>query len=224
MFGFQAATNMDGLVETCRHAAHTQHSGKTPDQAKEEFKEHVAEFYAANGDPVPGVVGSVTEREPLAPPTSGSDSSGSYFSAQSQLGELPVTKGDVLFNAVTKEEGNCLKQGSRTELEIWSSRSVTVASDDALGHDKPTLGENDRLGSKARSGIIKAPVRPSIFSKEWWTPPKGLAVATATSAGVALLAGGIYLLNKYFRRKKTGHGKRIHARSWNIERTDFVRF
>src|SRR5271169_7050170 len=31
--GFKAVTNIDGLVETCRHAAHTQHWGKTPQQA-----------------------------------------------------------------------------------------------------------------------------------------------------------------------------------------------
>ena len=231
MLGFKAVTNMDGLVETCRHAAHTQHWGKTPEQAREEFNERVVELYKGIGESVPvphdkSMIASETERKGIASENHGSDS---YFSAQSQLSELPVANGDGLLNVASKE-GYRLEQPLRPDAESWPSRSVTMASEDNLGHDRSnslTLSANNRLGSKATSGLTKAPARPNILSKEWWTPTRGLGVAAATGAGIALLAGGIHLFKKYFRsrrKKKSGHGKRIHARAWNIESPDFVRF
>ena len=223
LFGFKAVTNVDGLVETCRRAAHTRHWGKTSEQARDEFNERVTELYEANGESVPvpheqSMVESETEREGIASPDSGSDSSNSYFSAQSQPDEPRAAKGDGLIDPAPQKEGHRLERESMT---AWPSGSVPTASRDNLRHDKSnslTLGGSDRLGSKATSGVIKVAAGPNILSKEWWTPTRGLGVAAATSAGVALLAGGIYLFNKYFRiRRKTGRGKRIHARSWNIE-------
>ena len=229
MLGFKAFTNMDGLIETCRHAAHTQHWGKTPEQAREEFNERVVELYEANGESVPvphkeSMIKSKTVREGMASPDSGSSC---YFSAQDQLDEPSATNGDGLLDPVAKEDGHRLGPGSRPDSDNWSSCSVTMTSEDNPGHDNSNclrLGANNRLGSKATSGVIKAPARPNILSKEWWTPTRGLGVAAASGTGIALLAGGIYLFNKYFRKKKSGQGKRIHARSWNIDNPDFERF
>jgi hypothetical protein len=234
LLGFKAVTNMDGLVETCRNAAHTQHRGKTPEQAREEFSERVGELYEGIGESVPipredSMIESDMKRERIPSPDSGSDSSRSLFSAQYQLGELPGAKEGELFDVAPMED-HLLEQSLRPDLETWQSRSVTIASEDGLGHDKSnslTLGANDRLGSKVTSGAMKASARPNILSKEWWTPAKGLGVAAATGSAITLLAGGIYLLNKFFRtqkRRKGDRGKRIHARSWYIENPDSARF
>lgn len=231
MLGFKAVTNMDGLVETCRNAAHTQHRGKTPEQAREEFNERVGELYEGIGESVPvpqqdSTIESEMQRERIVSPDSGSDSSRSYFSAQYQLGELPVANGGELFDAIPKEDHR-LGQASRPDLEAWQSRSVTIASEDGDKSNSLTFGANDKLGSKATSRVMKASARPNILSKAWWTPARGLGVAAATGSGIALLAGGIYLFKKFFRtqkRRKGGHGKRIHARSWYIENPDVVRF
>src|SRR5271169_4151693 len=52
----KALTDMDQLIETYRHAAHTQHTGKPPEQAIAEFKERVTELYQANGETVPATL------------------------------------------------------------------------------------------------------------------------------------------------------------------------
>lgn len=223
MLGFKAATNIDGLVETCRHAAHTQHWGKTPEQAREEFNERVVELYEANGESVPVPDGDMVKSKPVR---EGSPDSGSscYFSAQDHLDEPSIAKGHGLLEAVAKEGSHRLGPGSRSDSDNWSSCSVTMTSEDNPGHDNLRLGAKNRLGSKATSGVNKVTAKPNILSKEWWTPTRGLGVAAASGAGIALLAGGIYLFNKFFRKKKSTQGKRIHARSWNIDNPDFEQF
>jgi len=64
---------------------------------------------------------------------------------------------------------------------------------------------------------MKAPVKFNIFSREWWTPTRGASFGVAAGIGFLLSAGGVYLFNKYIRkRKNAGRRRRLHARSWNI--------
>jgi hypothetical protein len=57
-----------------------------------------------------------------------------------------------------------------------------------------------------------------MLSEKWWTPQRGFIVAGATGLAASLIAGGIYLANKFIRPKQQAKGqksRRAHARSWN---------
>lgn len=189
---------MDGAVQTFRNAAHTAHAGKSPKQAKEEFNKWVIELYQGNDETIP-----------LPPLPTASQYDGSIVEADTRQQEVDV---------------------SAQLSEGWSSTSVTsmeTASGNVL---RSVTSGNEITNAKSGQALntaaikpIQAPVKFNIFSREWWTPTRGASFAVGAGIGLLLSAGGVYLFNKYIRKRKdAGRRRRFHARSWNISDTNSI--
>lgn len=189
---------MDGAVQTSRNAAHTAHAGKSPKQAKAEFNKWVIELYQANDETIP-----------LPPSPTASQYDGSVVEADTRQREVDV---------------------SAQLSEGWSSTSVTstesVSGDvlrAATSGTEITNAKSSQTSNTAAIKTAKAPVKFNIFSREWWTPTRGTSFAVGAGIALLLSAGGVYLFNKYVRKRKdAGRRRRFHARSWNISDTNSI--
>jgi hypothetical protein len=185
---------MDRAVQTFRNAAHTVHAGKSPEQAKAEFNKWVIDLYQANDEPIP------------LPPLTASQYDGSIVEADAGVDA-----------SAQLSEG--LSTTSVTSVETVSGdilRSVTS------GAEMPNA-KSGRTSNTSAIKANKAPVKFNIFSREWWTPTRGASFAVAAGIGLLLSAGGVYLFNKYIRKRKgAGRRRRLHARSWNISNTNSI--
>jgi hypothetical protein len=230
----KALTDTDQLFETYRHAAHTQHAGKSPEQAIAEFKERVIELYQANGETVPIPPGSTAAQRDAANLKSKTRyESNSHSSLDSSSG---YTMSDDPSHMATQERvpnmGSKVAQDGDVEASDvwWTASGTTVDKHDSLisaplgsqmTEEKFTSMEAPHKsldGFKTRTSL-------NFFSKEWWTPKRGVGIAAGASIGVALVAlvaGGVCLFNKFIRlqRKKTSARRgRVHARSWKVNVT-----
>jgi hypothetical protein len=186
---------MDRAVQTFRNAAHTVHAGKSPKQAKAEFNKWVIDLYQANDEPIP-LPSSLTV----------SQYDGSIVEADTRVDVSAQLSEGLLSTSVTGMEtvsGDVL-------------RSVTPGAETTNAKSGQT---SNTSGIKAK----KTPVKFNIFSREWWTPARGASFAVAAGIGLLLSAGGVYLFNKYVRKRKdAGRRRRLHARSWNICNTNSI--
>lgn len=208
---------MDGgkkVIDQFRRSAHTKQVGKPREQAIEEFKELVMAMYRANQEKAPGDIS-------LNIPSANGIESGTL--EESEDGSYSGT-----IEYYTPSEGS---QGSESVEGQSQGRLLTGPVTSGDSHVRHLLEGAPRVGAGGtgyhqapkiipESSAIPSTGEPKMFSKEWWTPGKGVIVAAAAGAGISLLAGGIFLFNKMFtiRRKTRDGGKggtrRLHAREW----------
>jgi hypothetical protein len=187
--------NPGKFVEECRRYAHTLQKGKDREEAIDEFIERVDRLYESFGEPLP----------PPTPPQAAADQ-GSFVSdggdeeyeeAYAEAGSQALKAGESLHGIAAGTQIETASEGSSVTASGAAYSSVTVSGESGLAAWNPK----------------------NMLSKEWWTPTRGVIVAAGTGAALSLIAGGIYLANKFVRRKqksKEQRARRAHARSWNI--------
>ena len=202
-----------GLIDKYRRFAHTKQVGKPREQAIEEFKELVLAMYRAEDEKAPGDI-------PLFTPSANEIQSGTL--EESEDGSYPGT-----FEDYTPSDGpqglEMVDGESQDQLLTGSLRGgsdVRHLLKDSSG--VAMAGKGQHQDSKIiRPVTISSTSEPKAFSKEWWTPTKGVIVAAAAGAAISLIAGSIFLFNKMFiiRRRTRDNGedrkRRLHAREWN---------
>jgi hypothetical protein len=187
--------NPGKFVEECRRYAHTLQKGKDREEAIDEFIERVDRLYETFGEPLP----------PPTPPQAVADE-GSFVSdgeaeedeeAYAEVGSQVLKAGESLQGIAVSAQSEAASEGSSVSASGTAYSSATVSGESGLAAWHPK----------------------NMLSKEWWTPTRGVIVAAGTGAALSLIAGGIYLANKFVRRKqksKEQRARRTHARSWNI--------
>ena len=223
--GLQAMKDMDKLIETFRSAAHTAQRGKPRDQAIHEFKQVALELYTSNGEhlPVPaesasseGSISTVQESEGLVAGIEADSAPSEYFTPSDKSSQLGRIEGED-------------KSGLSSVYEISTLDGTTgKCVGDVLYSDKHSAGQSAITTSlpqtiEPQQSTVKVPKNLSFFSKEWWTPTRGVALATWAGIGLSLIAGGVILFNKLLRKLKkpeNSRRRRVHPRSWNIADSD----
>jgi hypothetical protein len=192
--------SIDNLVDKCRRGEHTFYFGTSKKEAIQEFKEHVAQLYAKNKQPLPVPVGK-----------SRPDRDGSLLSSDTQFEAEWSDQGSISSGYDTPmgvvplpAESAVITDGqNRVDGNIPAGRTI------AVGNSRSRLP----LEQSSRSAT-----NTLLVPHKGWAPPTTLKIIAGTAVGFGLVAGVILLYNKIFRRERKPEGEvrsRIHARSWN---------
>ena len=180
--------NPGGFVDECRRYAHTLQKGKTRDDAIDEFNDRVEALYTSFGEPLPPPIPIDGDQPPLV-----SDEPEEDEGVYPKTGN-PALVGGNRHNGVAQSETT--SEGSSVTISSTAGSSAAISAEGGLAAWNPK----------------------NMLSEKWWTPQRGFLVAGATGLAASLIAGGIYLANKFIRRKKQvkeQKSRRAHARSWN---------
>ena len=214
-------TDMPGLINDFRLAAHTAQLGKSKEQCIAEFKEQVVKLYGrykvklpqirpiptplpieAPSEPKLQGIGSLGSRVDENIPPGGRSGTTSYYTGDGNL--AVASQENILVHA--EEIGSEIKN-----LQVYfpGKRVETI-------HERLLKG----IAAFSPHGNRQA---PKLLSKEWWlTPDKGIAAIGGAVATTALLGGGFWLWKKWgqWRQRKEQKWKlykrRLHPRSWAV--------